>query len=97
MEFRYSEEIVPEPDETYGLESAIPFRLHKDPFKERDGAIRAQKDWSHHVKPVMGYRGSLGGVRTASPGLPFLNAFQIGSSSFRTPLSSNFYMMVGGI
>ncbi|KAK3934317.1 hypothetical protein QBC46DRAFT_462691 [Diplogelasinospora grovesii] len=60
MDFRYSEEIHPSLYETHGLSGGVPLRMHKDPFKEIHGALRAQRDWTKHVHPVHGYKGGLG-------------------------------------
>lgn len=60
MEFNFSEELDPVTYRDDGLAHGIPLRIHKDPFKEIAGAIRAQKDWSYHVSPVSDYLGGLG-------------------------------------
>ena len=59
MEYRYSEEIDPAFYETHGLAHGIPLRIHKDPYGEINGALRAQNDWSQCVRPVVGYKGGL--------------------------------------
>ncbi|KAF2686310.1 fusicoccadiene synthase [Lentithecium fluviatile CBS 122367] len=43
-----------------GLAHGIPLRVHSDQFKEIEGALRAQKDWSKYVSPVKNYQGGLG-------------------------------------
>ncbi|KAI1298387.1 fusicoccadiene synthase [Xylaria venustula] len=60
MEFKYSEEIDPSVYETFGLDEAIPLRIHKDQQLEFRGALRAQRDWTKHVCNVDGYKGGLG-------------------------------------
>ncbi|KAF5713947.1 hypothetical protein FGLOB1_3747 [Fusarium globosum] len=59
MEFCYSEEIDASRYETHDLDHGIPLRMHKDSVKEINGALRAQKDWTHYVRPVHGYKGGL--------------------------------------
>ncbi|KAK3985823.1 hypothetical protein QBC44DRAFT_344987 [Cladorrhinum sp. PSN332] len=61
MEFRYSEQVDPSLYETHGLADGIPLRVHKDPFSEILGSLRAQRDWDRHVSPLYrGYNGNLG-------------------------------------
>lgn len=60
MEFQYSYEIDPQFYETDGLDLGLPLRMHLDPYKEINGALRAQDDWSKNVRPVYGYKGGLG-------------------------------------
>ena len=60
MEYRYSEEVDPCEYETHGLAGNVPLRVHKDPFSETVGALRAQRDWTKLVSPVYGYKGGLG-------------------------------------
>ncbi|KAI0425631.1 fusicoccadiene synthase [Xylaria sp. FL1042] len=60
MEFKYSQEIDPSLYETHGLDEGIPLRLHKDQHLEFKGALRAQRDWTKHVRNVDGYKGGLG-------------------------------------
>lgn len=59
MDFVYSQEVIPGVYETHGLGNHIPLRIHKDPFKEFKGALRAQGDWAKNVSPVRGYKGGL--------------------------------------
>ncbi|CVK85946.1 uncharacterized protein FMAN_06592 [Fusarium mangiferae] len=59
MEFCYSEGIDASRYETHDLDHGIPLRMHKDSVKEINGALRAQKDWTHYVRPVHGYKGGL--------------------------------------
>ncbi|KKK19851.1 hypothetical protein AOCH_006566 [Aspergillus ochraceoroseus] len=60
MEYRYSELVDPSVYETHSLGGGIPLRTHKDPQKEIDGTLRAQKDWVRYVHPLVGYKGGLG-------------------------------------
>ncbi|KAF2786945.1 terpenoid synthase [Melanomma pulvis-pyrius CBS 109.77] len=60
MEFRYSDKLDRATYQTDGLDFNIPLRIHRDPHKEIAGALRAQKDWSEHVGPVVDYSGGLG-------------------------------------
>ncbi len=60
MEFKYSREIDSSLYETQGLGEGIPLRMHKDQHLEFKGALRAQRDWSKHVRNVDGYKGGLG-------------------------------------
>ncbi|SCO42914.1 uncharacterized protein FFMR_07074 [Fusarium fujikuroi] len=59
MEFCYSEEVDASRYETHNLDHGISLRMHKDSAKEINGALRAQKDWTHYVRPVHGYKGGL--------------------------------------
>lgn len=61
MEYRYSKEVdLGTYGPTHGLAEGIPLRVHKDAFKETDGTLRAQKDWSENVSPLHEYKGGLG-------------------------------------
>ncbi|KAI1276913.1 fusicoccadiene synthase [Xylaria sp. FL0933] len=60
MDFKYSREIDPNLYETHGLDEGIPLRIHKDQHLEVKGALRAQRDWTKHVRNVDGYKGGLG-------------------------------------
>ncbi|KAI1189732.1 fusicoccadiene synthase [Nemania serpens] len=60
MEFNYSQEVDPSVYETRGLNEGIPLRIHKDQHLEFKGALRAQRDWTKHVRNVDGYKGGLG-------------------------------------
>ena len=60
MEYHYSEIVDPSAYNAQGLCDGIPLRMHKDPDKETNGAIRAQRDWSRLVAAVRLYRGGLG-------------------------------------
>ncbi|KAI8955300.1 fusicoccadiene synthase [Xylaria longipes] len=60
MDFNYSREIDPSVYETHGLDRGIPLRIHKDQQLESNGALRAQRDWTKHVRDVGGYKGGLG-------------------------------------
>ena len=60
MHFRYSEIIDPSTYHAQGLCDGIPLRMHKEPFKETIGAIRAQRDWARLVGPLRLFKGSLG-------------------------------------
>ncbi|KAI0145462.1 fusicoccadiene synthase [Xylariaceae sp. FL1272] len=60
MEFQYSTEVEHRGYETHGLDGGIPLRVHKDQALEFDGALRAQEDWTSHVRDVTGYKGGLG-------------------------------------
>jgi hypothetical protein len=60
MEYRYSKEVDPCDYETHGLAGNAALRIHKDPFSEIVGAMRAQRDWTKLVSPVYGYKGGLG-------------------------------------
>lgn len=60
MDFNHSEIIEESSYETEGLCNGIPLRRHKDPNKEVQGALRAQKDWCKLVCPVSNYNGGLG-------------------------------------
>ncbi|KAI1498011.1 isoprenoid synthase domain-containing protein [Biscogniauxia marginata] len=60
MEYQYSEVVDPSLYETHDLSNGIELRMHKDSFKETNGARRAQRDWAQYVRPVEGYYGGLG-------------------------------------
>lgn len=60
MDFLYSYEIDPATYVTHGLAEGIPVRVHREACREIEGSLRAQKDWSKHVKPMASYRGGLG-------------------------------------
>ena len=66
MEYRFSEEVKTEPLGAglgLGLEGIhSTLRMHKDPFSEILGALRAQRDWVRHVQSDLGgtYKGGLG-------------------------------------
>ncbi|KAI0485836.1 isoprenoid synthase domain-containing protein [Xylaria cf. heliscus] len=59
MDYSYSEEVDPSLYETHGLTNQIKLRMHKDPVKEIRGTLRAQEDWSKHVRPIKNYQGGL--------------------------------------
>lgn len=60
MDFKYSELLDRGTYRDEDLAHGIAMRVHKDPFKEIAGSIRAQKDWNHFVSPVKDYLGGLG-------------------------------------
>ncbi|KAI1440669.1 fusicoccadiene synthase [Annulohypoxylon stygium] len=60
MEFRYSREVDPTVYETDGLDYGIPLRIHRDQPEEIKGTLRAHRDWTKYIQPVMGYHGGLG-------------------------------------
>ncbi|KAF2008685.1 terpenoid synthase [Aaosphaeria arxii CBS 175.79] len=60
MDYKYSEVVDKALYEDHGLSHGIPLRIHRDPDKEINGALRAQADWSRDVRPVTGYLGGLG-------------------------------------
>ncbi|KAI0451109.1 fusicoccadiene synthase [Xylaria acuta] len=60
MEFKYSREVDSSLYKTDGLGYGIALRMHNAQKKEIAGALRAQKDWSNHVKPINVYKGGLG-------------------------------------
>lgn len=60
MKFKYSQEVNPSVYETLGLDEGIPLRIHRDRHREIKGALRAQRDWTKHVRNVDGYKGGLG-------------------------------------
>ncbi|KAF1962998.1 terpenoid synthase [Byssothecium circinans] len=60
MDFKHSKKVPLNSYETHGLACGILLRMHKDPWKETRGALRAQKDWSEKVRPVVDYKGGLG-------------------------------------
>lgn len=59
MDFVHSEEVPATSYETHGLAGGVPLRIHKDPYKDIQGAVRAQKDWSEKVQSVVDYKGGL--------------------------------------
>lgn len=60
MEYKFSDEVDREVYEDHGLAHDIPLRVHKDLTSEIKGALRAQRDWSRSVRPILGYQGGLG-------------------------------------
>jgi hypothetical protein len=60
MEHRYSRLVDPATYQTDGLALKTPLRMHRDPYKEVTGALKAQKDWDKQVGPLRGYSGGLG-------------------------------------
>ena len=60
MDFVYSNVLAPGTYRDDGLANTIPLRIHKDPFKEIAGTLRAQRDWHENVSPVKDYHGGLG-------------------------------------
>ena len=60
MDFKHSDVLAPATYRDDGLANGIPLRIHKDPFKEIEGTLRAQKDWDQNVGPVKDYQGGLG-------------------------------------
>lgn len=60
MDFRCSDEVDPATYETHGLAEGIPLRVHREADRETAGSLRAQSDWSTHVRPLAAYRGGLG-------------------------------------
>ncbi|KAI1177039.1 fusicoccadiene synthase [Nemania sp. FL0916] len=60
MEFNYSRLVDPSGYGTHGLDEGIPLRVHRDQHLEVKGALRAQRDWTKHVRNVDGYKGGLG-------------------------------------
>ncbi|KAF2735646.1 terpenoid synthase [Polyplosphaeria fusca] len=60
MHCRYSKVVEQSSYEADGLAYDIPLRIHRDPYKEIFGALRAQKDWSEQVHPISDYLGGLG-------------------------------------
>nr|AHY23928.1 terpene synthase [Hypoxylon sp. E7406B] len=71
MEYRHSRKVDEGVYETHGLINGIVLRMHNDPSKEIQGALRAQRDWSKYVQPLKTYHGSLGDpysfIRTTVP------------------------------
>ncbi|KAJ4294097.1 hypothetical protein N0V90_007787 [Kalmusia sp. IMI 367209] len=60
MEFRHSDVLAPGEYRDDGLANGIPLRIHRDPFQEIAGSLRAQNDWNSSVSPVRDYQGGLG-------------------------------------
>lgn len=60
MDFRYSEVVASGSYRDHGLANGIPLRIHKDPYKEIEGSLRAQRDWNATVSAVRNYQGGLG-------------------------------------
>ncbi|KAK7179884.1 hypothetical protein DPSP01_004204 [Paraphaeosphaeria sporulosa] len=60
MDFKYSDVLDSGTYRDDGLANGIPFRIHKDPYSEIAGSLRAQKDWNSTVSPVYDYQGGLG-------------------------------------
>lgn len=60
MDFKHSNVLAPGTYRDDGLANGIPLRIHKDPFKEIAGTLRAQQDWNKNVSPVKDYQGGLG-------------------------------------
>ena len=60
MDFKHSEVLASGTYSDDGLANGIPFRIHKDPYSEIAGSLRAQKDWNSIVSPVRNYHGGLG-------------------------------------
>lgn len=60
MEFLNSRLVAKGTYLTDGLSLNIPLRTHREPYKERSGALHAQKDWEQQVSRLGLYHGSLG-------------------------------------
>lgn len=60
MEYHHSQIINRRTYNDWDLCNGLPLRMHRDTFAEIKGSLRAQKDWSEHVRPVNGYKGGLG-------------------------------------
>ena len=60
MEYHHSQIINRRTYNDWDLCNGLPLRMHRDTFAEIKGSLRAQKDWSEHVRPVNGYEGGLG-------------------------------------
>lgn len=60
MDFKHSDVMAPGTYRDDGLADGIPLRMHKDPYSEISGSLRAQKDWNSSVSPVRNYQGGLG-------------------------------------
>lgn len=60
MDYQYSKRVDPNTYETDGLSHGIPLRESTHSAMEVQGALRAQRDWSKLVTPVMGYHGGIG-------------------------------------
>ncbi|KAL1606497.1 hypothetical protein SLS60_003902 [Paraconiothyrium brasiliense] len=60
MDFKYSSVVASGTYRDDALANAIPLRIHKDPYKEIAGSLRAQQDWNSTVSTVQNYQGGLG-------------------------------------
>ncbi|CAO2658411.1 Nn.00g061340.m01.CDS01 [Neocucurbitaria sp. VM-36] len=60
MYFLYSEAVKRGTYRDDGLANDLQLRLHKDPYKEIKGTLRAQEDWDRTVSSVKDYHGGLG-------------------------------------
>lgn len=60
MDFSHSDIMAPGSYRDDGLANDMPLRIHKDPYKEITGTLRAQQDWNDNVSPVKDYQGGLG-------------------------------------
>ncbi|KAM7190054.1 Isoprenoid synthase domain containing protein [Naviculisporaceae sp. PSN 640] len=60
MDFVYSYPVDPTTYETHGLAEGIPVRVHRETYREAEGSLQAQRDWSEHVRPMPRYHGGLG-------------------------------------
>lgn len=63
MDFKFSKEVKESETHLYnadGLSYGIPLRVHKNISRDIDGCLKAQKDWSENVGPIVDYHGSLG-------------------------------------
>jgi hypothetical protein len=60
MDFKHSDVLASGTYRDDGLANGIPLRIHKDPYKEIAGSLRAQQDWNTSVSPVRDYQGGLG-------------------------------------
>ena len=60
MDFRHSNVLAKGTYRDDGLANGVRLRIHKDPYKEIAGSLRAQKDWDASVSTVRNYQGGLG-------------------------------------
>ncbi|KAF2448982.1 fusicoccadiene synthase [Karstenula rhodostoma CBS 690.94] len=60
MDFKHSDVLGSGTYRDDGLANGIPLRIHKDPYSEIAGSLRAQRDWNSSVSPVQNYQGGLG-------------------------------------